>query len=233
MNLSRAALAAVPLFLGSVPAAWAGTDLTIAATGQASVPPDEATASLNIQAQEATAAKAQAAVNDAMAKVLHETRAVPGVKAVTGGYSTYTVTPDNNGPQKFVAQQSLTLSQPATGGVPSAGFSKLVGDLQQEGLLLNALEGDLSDSGQRQAQQAAIQDALAQIDAQAAAIAATLHQQVGQITSLDVNASSGPAPRPLMMARMAAAAPAPPQSSPDNVQVTASVTAKIELQPKP
>jgi uncharacterized protein len=221
-------LSLAPLFIAAP--AWAGTDLTIAATGQASVPPDEATASLNVQAQEDTAAKAQADVNAAMAKALAAAKAVPGVKATTGSYSSFTVTPDNNGPQKFVAQQSLQLVQPAAGGAPSDAFSNLLGSLQQQGLLLNSLSGDLSAAGQREAQKEAIQDALTQIQAQAASIADSLHKQVGKIGSLDVNAAINPGPRPMMMMAMAREAP-PPQSAPENVQVTANVTAKIELTP--
>ncbi|HYP62916.1 MAG TPA: SIMPL domain-containing protein [Acidocella sp.] len=226
-RIYAALLLLAPLFIAAP--ACAGTDLTIAATGQASVPPDEATASLNVQAQENTAAKAQAAVNAAMAKALTEARAVPGVTATTGSYSTYTVTPDNNGPQKFVAQQSLQLVQPAAGGAPSDAFSNLLGSLQQQGLLLNSLSGDLSAAGQREAQKEAIQDALTQIQAQAASIAESLHQHVGKTDSLDVNAAINPGPRPMMMAMAREAAP--PQSAPENVQVTANVTAKIELNP--
>lgn len=227
-----AALALIPIAtFAAAPAARAQTDLTIAATGQASVPPDEATASLTVQAQEATSAKAQAEVNAATAKALALAKNVPGVKITTGGYNTYIVTPDNNAPQQFVAQQTLQLVQPAAGGVPTAAFSNLLATLQQNGLLLNALSGDLSDAGQRQAQQEAIIDALTQIESQASSIAASLHQQVGTIKSLNVNAAINPGPRPMMMMAMAAKAAPAPQSAPDNVQVTASVTAEITLNP--
>jgi uncharacterized protein YggE len=226
-----AALLLAPAFIAVAPTAHAQTDLTIAATGQASVPPDEATASFIVQAQQATAAKAQAAVNAATTQALALARAVPGVKVTTGGYSSFTVTPDNNAPPQFAAQQTLQLVLPAADGVPSEAFSNLVGTLQHDGLLLNALSGDLSDAGQRQAQQAAIADALTQIQAQAASIAASLHQQVGALKSLNVNASFSPGPRPMMMA-MAARSNAPaPQSAPDNVQVMANVTADILLKP--
>lgn len=216
--------------LAAIPAAHAQTDLTLAATGQASLPPDEATAALTVQAQEASAARAQAEVNAATAKALALTRNVPGVKITTGGYSTYTVTPDNNAPPQFTAQQSLQLVEPAANGVPSSAFSHLLATLQQDGLLLNALSGDLSAAGQRQAQQAAIADALAQIQAQAAAIAASLHQHIGTIKSLNVSTNYNPGPRPMMLA-MARDAASVPQSAPDNVQVTANVTADIALKP--
>jgi uncharacterized protein YggE len=221
------------LVLTLVQGAKAQTDLTIAATGQASVPPDEASAALTVQAQDTTAAKAQATVNTMMTKALALAKAVPGVKVVTGGYNSYTVAPDNNAPQQFTAQQTLQLSIVAPAGAPPTAFSNLLGTLQQDGLLLNSLSGDLSDAGQRQAQQAAITDALTQIQAQATSIATSLHEQVGAIKSLNVNAASNPGPRPLMMAMAARDAAPTPQSAPDNVQITASVTADIALNHAP
>lgn len=220
------------LVFAAAHAARAQTDLTIAATGQVSVPPDEASAALTVQAQEATAAKAQAEVNTAMAKAQALAKAVPGVKAVTGGYNSYTTAAENNGPQQFTAQQTLQLSIKAPAGAPPDAFSTLLGTLQQDGLLLNSLSGDLSDAGQRQAQQAAIADALAQIQAQASSIASSLHEQVGIIKSLNVNAASNFGPRPMMAMAMRDAAPAP-QSVPDNVQITANVTADIGLNRAP
>jgi predicted secreted protein len=168
-------------------------------------------------------------VNAVMTKALTLAKAVPGVKVTTGGYGSYTVNPDNNAPQQFAAQQTLQLSIRAPAGAPPADFSNLIGTLQQDGLLLNALSGDLSDAGQRQAQQAAITDALAQIQAQASSIAASLHEQVGTIKSLNVNAAANQGPRPMMMMAMAKDSAPAPQSAPDNVQVTASVTADIAL----
>jgi len=214
-------------------AAQAQTDLTIAATGQVSVPPDEATAALTVQAQDTTAAKVQAEVNTVMAKALALAKAVPGVKVTTGGYGSYTVNPDNNAPQQFAAQQTIQLSMMAPAGAPSADFSNLLGTLQQNGLLLNSFSGDLSDTGQRQAQQAAITDALTQIQAQASSIATNLHEQVGIMKSLNVNAAANSEPRPMMMMAMAKNAAPAPQSAPDNVQVTASVTAEIALNHAP
>lgn len=214
----------------AAPAAWAQTDLTIAATGQVAVPPDEAVAALTIQAQDASAAKAQAAVNTAMAKALVLARKLPGIKPTTGGYNSYSTTPEHGGPVQFTAQQSLNLSIMSAGGVPPEAFANLLGTLQNNGLLLNSLAGDLSDAGQRLAQQAAIADALAQIQAQAAGVAAKLHEQVGTIKSLNVNAGSAPGPRPMMVMAVRKAEPAP-QSVPDNVQIEARVTAEIALTP--
>ncbi|HTQ72308.1 MAG TPA: SIMPL domain-containing protein [Acidocella sp.] len=211
----------------ALPAA-AQTALTLTATGLALAAPDEAVANFNVQAQKPDAAGAQAAVNQAVAKALAAARAVPGVVATTGGYNSYFATPDGQSKPQFNAQQSLTLVQPAAGGVPDQAFTDLLGKLQAQGLLLNGLSGDLSQAGQEAAQRAAIRDALAQLHAQADDIAAALHKKVGALKTLTVNTGAGPVPPMPRMMALAAAAPAP-QSAPDKVTVTANVTAEIEL----
>lgn len=232
MTMLRPALLAAALVLcATMQPARAQTALTIAATGQSAIPPDEATASLTVQAQDVSAAQAQAEVNKAMAKALALARAVMGVHAVTEGYESYAVTPDN-APRQFTARQTLRLAMAAKDGVPPAAFANLLGTLQQDGLLLDRLSADVSEPRQRQAQQAAIADAMAQIHAQAAAIAAGLHEQAGAIKSLNVDASALPGPRRFQVMAASASFSAP-QSAPDNVQFTASVTAEIALNPEP
>jgi len=120
----------------------------------------------------------------------------------------------------------------AAGGAPPAAFTALVGQLQQKGLLLNSLNGDLSAKAQEAAQQGAIDDAIRQIQSQAQAVAATLNEQVGKIQSLSVNVNMpGPVSRVGPMMLMAAAAP--PQAAPAQVTVQANVSATIALTPPP
>lgn len=220
----------VPLFtVASLPAA-AQTILTLHASGSAQALPDEAVASFNVQAMKPDAASAQAAVNKLVAQAMAAAKSVPGVVVTTGDYSAYSSTPDGKSKPDFTAQQSLTLTEPAQGGVPDAAFTELLGKLQADGLLLNGLSGDLSQDGQNKTERAAIRDALAQLRAQANDIADALHKKVGDLHKLNVNSGGGPvSPMPRMMA-MAAKAPAP-QSAPDKVTLTASVSAEIELSP--
>jgi uncharacterized protein len=211
----------------ALPAA-AQTALTLNANGSAQAAPDEAVANFNAQAVKPDAASTQGAVNQAVAKAMAAARAVPGVVVTTGGYNSYSSTPDNQTKPQFTAQQSLTLTQPAAGGVPDKAFTNLLAQLQADGLLLNGLSGDLSQAGQENTQREAIRDALAQLHAQADDIAAALHKKVGALKTLSVDTGGGPVrPMPRLMA-MAVAAPAP-QSAPDKITVTANVTAEIEL----
>jgi uncharacterized protein YggE len=217
------------LFCAAAIPARAQTELNLAATGQKLVEPDEMTASLQVQAASTRAATAQADVNSAMQKALALAKAVAGVTATTGAYSVFEDTSDNTKPPKFRASQSLQLVMPAPGGVPSENFAALVGRLQENGLLLNNLDGDLSSSGQRNAEKEAIADAIGQIQAQAAMIADNLKKNVGEIKTMNVNVNM---PRVIMgapRAMMMAAAMPPPQAAPDKVTVQADVSATIEL----
>jgi uncharacterized protein len=209
--------------------ARAQTELNLAATGQKLVAPDEMTASLQVQAASARAAMAQADVNGAMQKALALAKGVSGVTATTGSYSVFEDSSDNAKPPVFRAGQSLQLVIPAPDGVPPDRFTALVGQLQQDGLLLNSLDGDLSGSGQESAEQSAIADAIRQIQAQAAMIAGELRKNVGEMKTLNVNVNM---PEPVMRApraMMMAAAMPPPQAAPDKVTVQANVSATIEL----
>jgi uncharacterized protein len=216
--------------LGASNAAQAQTTLNLSANGTNTVDPDEVIASLDIQASSASAANAQASVNRQMKHALDAVKAVPGVIATTGNYSVYQNMPDNQAKSAtYQASQGLQLTMMAPGGVPPDAFTALAGQLQQNGLLLNTLDGDLSSKGRELAQQAAVTDAIRQIQAQAAAVAATLGEHVGKIKSLTVDVNTpGPIIRAAPMAMMAAASP-PPQAAPGKVTVQANVSATIDL----
>ncbi|MBU6420306.1 MAG: SIMPL domain-containing protein [Proteobacteria bacterium] len=227
--MARKTLLLVPVLTGLALPAAAQTALTLNASGAAQAAPDEAVANFNAQAVKPDAASAQAAVNQDVAKALADTKSVPGVVVTTGGYNTYATTQDGQMPQ-YTAEQSFTLTQPATGGVPDKAFTSLLAKLQADGLLLNGLSGGLSQAGQNKARRAAIDDALAQLRAEADGIAAALHKKVGALKTLNVDTGGGPMPPTPRGIMMAAAAPAP-QFAPDKITVTANVSAVIELTP--
>jgi uncharacterized protein YggE len=194
------------------------------------VQPDQAVATLTAQTSSANAATAQNEVNAAMAAALALARPIAGLTATTANYDVSAIAPDSgNGPDKYQASQDLNLTMPAPGGAPAAAFQALLAKLQDRGMLLESLDGNLSDRAERQAEQAAIIDALRQIQAQAAVIAAALNETVDRITTLNVNIDGGgpsPGPRPMLMAR----AFTPPQSAPATVTVQATVSATVALE---
>jgi uncharacterized protein YggE len=232
----RIILSAAAVWVAMFAIAPAQTVLSLSATGNNTVEPDQIIASLNVQSNAKTAAQAQAEVNREMQQALAAAHALAGVTATTGDYSVFQNSPDNTSGNAspapdYQASQGLQLSMAAADGVPPAGFTALVGRLQQQGLLLNTLDGNLSGQGQAAAQAGAINDAIHQIQAQAAAIAATLGEHVGKIKSLDVNVNTpGPILRAAPMMMAAAAAP-PPQAAPGKVTIQANVNATIDLTP--
>jgi uncharacterized protein YggE len=94
------------------------------------------------------------------------------------------------------------------------------------------LDGYLSDAGQTAAQQAAIADAIHQLQATAARVAAALGDRVTGIKTLQVNLQNTGPVMPGRMMMLAATAP-PPQAAPGPVTVTANVTADIDLETTP
>jgi len=210
--------------------ARAETILTLSATGTAVTMPDQMTASLDVQATAPTAAVAQAKVNKAMAKALADARAVNGVTATTESYSVQQTDADDSQKPVFQASQTLNLTMPAPGATPPAAFTNLVGALQQEGLLLNTLDGQLSAAGADAASKQATVDALHRLRAQADAIAATLGDKVGEIKTISIDANNPGPVMPGRMLMMAAAAP-PPQAAPGPVTIQVTASATIILTP--
>ncbi len=214
------------MVLGMVLLALAGparaqTILNLSATGQQIAAPDEMTASLQVQAAAPRASAAQTDVNQAMQQALTLARAVDGVTATTSGYNVSNDT--QSPPPQFQASQDLQLLIAAPDGKPPQRFLDLLGTLQDKGLLLNNLDGTLSPAAMRRAQQSAIADAIAQLQDQAAIIAAQLHEKIGTIKSMDVNINAPVGPRMMMLAKAA------PQSAPDKITVDANVSAVIAL----
>lgn len=215
--------------LFAAPAA-AQTVASLSATGAVTVMPDQMVATLMAQANAPRAAAAAAAVNRAVAVALGQARAVQGVIASTADYNEASVTDENGRVTGYQASQALDLTMSASGGVPAPAFTDLLGRLQGEGLLLNQLDGQLSDAGAAAAQRAAITDAIHRLQGNAAAVAAALHDQVGAIRTLTLDMSNPGPIMPGMRMMMAAAAP-PPQAAPGPVTVTANISAEVNLSP--
>ncbi len=211
-----------------VRSAVAQTALTLSANGSATVAPDEMVGSLTVEVSAADAASAAAEANGLMARALAQARATAGVAATTADYQESETSDQNGRPNGFQVSQTLNLTMAAPGGVPPIAFTTLVGRLQQEGLLLNQLDGELSAAGAAAAQRTALSNAIGQLQANAGAVAAILRERVGDFRTLDVSFGM---PGPVMPERamtMAVTAP-PPQAAPGPVTVIVTVNAGIDL----
>ncbi len=203
-----------------------GTTLTLSATGSIAATPDEITATLTAQSTAAQPTAAQANLNVAMKKALDSARALPTVTVSTGSYTVYQTSPPGQ-PDQYQASQTLNLTMPAATGTPPPEFMTLLGKLQQNFLLLNNLDGDLSPARQASTQTQAVTAALRQLQTQSAQIAATIGQHVAGITSLSVDANTPP---PIMNRMMAMSAPsAAPTAALGPITITATVTAVVAL----
>jgi uncharacterized protein YggE len=191
----------------------------------ASVPasPDLLVVSLVAQNTAPTAAAAQRAVNALIAQGMQAAHGVTGVDARAVGYS---VGPSDEKRTAWVAQQTLELR-----GSDGQALLDLTGKLQERGLAAASLDWQLSPALFRQAHDAATTAALKEMQARAAATAATLGLHVDHATDVRLD---GPVyqPRPSfsLMASAARAAP-PPQASAAPEDVTANVSADILLRP--
>jgi uncharacterized protein YggE len=228
MRLFSAPAVFCGILAGGAALAASPTVLTLSATGSVTVPPDQMVASLEAQGAAPSAAQAQDEVNRMMASALGQARATAGVTAVTADYTVSETDPQNSGPPSYQASQTLNLTIAAPGGAPPAPFTALVGKLQQQGLLLDTLDGQLSEAGADAARRAATIAALHRLKADAGAIAAALGDKVGDIQTLSIDAGNpGPvAPRMMMMA-----AAAPPQAAPGPVTIQVTAGATITLVP--
>jgi uncharacterized protein YggE len=197
------------------------TRLSLGASGEVRVVPDELVARLGVEVRADNAAAAQAEVNRRMAAALAAARAVEGVHATTLGYWTQ---PD---PQRrdAVARQGLVL-RAASG----ERLLALVAQLQAAGLLLEGLSWQLSPGALAAARDSAVAAAIRNLRERAGFIARELDLRVVALTRLAVDAA--PDPRPMAMAApmaaRAAAAP-PPAVTAEEIPLAAQVTGDFLL----
>ena len=224
-----AALAAILVYLiGGASWAAAATTLDLSVTGKAYNPANALDAELTARTSAASAGKAQAGLNQMVASALRKAHAVKGVTVTTAGYNVSPVYPKRT---MWEARQSLSLTmQAAPESQAAQPMLALLGQLQQNGLMLESLQGTLTALARHQAEQAAIQDAVKRLKAQAAAVAGALGDQPGEITHLRLNLGA-PAFQPMMRAPMAMEAAAmqasPPSVSPAPLAEQATLTATV------
>jgi len=207
------------------------TILRLAETATVMVTPDELAASLRAEAVAPTSQDAQRRVNDMMRDAVAAAKAVPGVTISTGGYNVWRVAPsiaDRN--ERWQAGQSLSLS-----GKDGEAMLRLVGDLQQKGLVEGSLGWRLSRETERTARKEATKEALAGLRGRADEAAEVLGLKFASFKEVRLDSVSPPLiPRQqtgVLRASMAGAVP-PPTAERDDLPVSASAEADIVLKPR-
>jgi uncharacterized protein len=216
--------------LAARPAYADDTILKLSETATVMVAPDELAASMRVEAIAPTAQEAQRRVNELMAAAIAAARKPGGVVISTGSYSVWRVaTSPADRSERWQSGQSINLT-----GKDAEGMLKLVGDLQQMGLVQSNLMWRLSRDSERKARQEATRQALSTLRARADEAAGMLGLQFAWFREVRLDSVAPPPimPRLQMASRSAMAAPAPPPNAEgEDMPVTASAEADVVLKP--
>lgn len=228
LRSALAATFAAALLFGAVRPARAETLLHLAETATVMAEPDELAAAIRAEATSASAADAQARVNALVQEALTRSRAVAGVTVSTGGYGVWRtgLTPQERS-ERWQAVQTVNLS-----GHDGTMLLKLVGELQQRGLAVTSLGWRLSRAAGKRAQEEATRRAIAGLRGRVEEAAHLLELRFDTFRSVRLDEAS---PHPAMLraaTTMSMAAAPPPNATPEDVAVTATVEADAVLQPR-
>lgn len=214
------------------------TVLNIAATERAQIQQDLLMASLRIEKEGADAKSIQSEINAMMKKAVDAAKAVPEVKTSTGQYHVYQNDPNpvpmEKGatplPKTWRGSQNLEL-QSTSADV----LLKLVGELQEAGLMIGGLNYTLSPDKADQAKDALMEKALAKVTARAERAAKAMNK--GKMALIEVNVdTSDNIAQPFGMRAMAAMDSrmekmATPVAEAGETEITLTVSAKALLKP--
>lgn len=211
------------LLLAAAPAAAADPTLVhLSETAERAVGNDRYVAMLEARAEAATAAAAQAGLNQRMAEALDLSEAATGIEIVTRGYNVREDRRDDAA-TRWIATQGLRLETSSEDDLLS-----LVGRLQAMDLGLRGLGGELSRDGRLAVRNALIREAIAALDARAAVVADALGLNRAGWEQVTVD-GAGPEPRPMMMAEARTADATPPslREATTTVRVVVAGTARL------
>jgi predicted secreted protein len=198
------------------------TVLHLSQTAERSVLRDLLRVELRVEATGPDAASVQSDINRRMAAALERARQVPGVKVETGFYNVAEERPQN-APRRWRGSQSVILT-----GKDADTMLKLAGALQADGLSTSSLGYEISPETVRGAEEDLTNEALAELDHRAAAIAEQMHLAVLRFRDVHVgNAETGGQPVP----RFAMAAAPAPVAEPGEAVVRVTVEAELLLAP--
>jgi predicted secreted protein len=217
--------------MAQVPLGPQPPSVTVSASATAIVPNDRLQAWLRAEAENVSPAAAASQVNATVAKALADTKAYPGIKVATAGYSTQQIA-EKGKPTRWRVAQSISLD--ATDFTAAA---TLMSKLQDEnGLLLSGMGFSLSEKTRREAEDSVTLQAIKSWQARALQAATGLGFAAWRVGRVSVQASGGqvyPVMRTQAMASVAAAPPVSLEAGTTDVTVTVSGEAVLETGPVP
>jgi predicted secreted protein len=235
-TVRRMAMAAAIVFLAGIPLANdaradENTVLRLSETATVMVMPDEIAATMRAETIAPTAPEAQRRVNEMMRDAVDSAKKVDGITVSTGAYNVWRIGPTPiDRTERWQAGQSLDLS-----GKDGESMLKLVGDLQQKGLVQGNLVWRLSRNTEREARKNATKQALSALRARADEAAEVLGLRFSSFREVRLDSVTPPPVMPRLMGvtRSSIAAPVPPPTAEaEDMPVTASAEADILLKPR-
>ncbi|HWG79737.1 MAG TPA: SIMPL domain-containing protein [Stellaceae bacterium] len=226
-----ALLSALPVAVRAAdepPPPAAATILRLSERAERQVPRDELVLLLRVEATAKTAHDAQAEINRRMPAALDEAKKIASVKAETPAMNVFEVREPNKQPVWRATEALRLRSKDFTAALA------LLGRLEEQGLLVSALNFEVSRDALKSIEDALTAEALKRLQIRAAAIAAGMGLSIEHVRSVQIGEAGEPGPRPLMFAGIAARATAspPPTAEAGEAPVSVTVNAEIWLMPK-
>jgi predicted secreted protein len=206
-SLARTAL--VPLALCTATAASAQmlpqprNQVTFSVAAEREVANDWTTGTIGTTASGSDPAELAARVNKQMTEALAIAKQAKGIKVTSGAYNTYPEYGDGNRIVRWQASQDLILESADTGAV-----AKLVGKLQEKGLLLRGIGFSVSRETQRKLEDELVGEAIAAFRTRASLVAKSFGKSSYGLISVNVGGGGYPPPMPMMRADLAMTAKA-------------------------
>jgi predicted secreted protein len=203
------------------------TKLVLGETATREVEQDTLVAVVSARAQADAPREAQQQVNTAMAAAIEKAKGMEGIRPSTGGYRVYQEYGSEGPTGQWIAEQDLRLKSQRV-----VAMLELVGDLQDDGLLVGDLGYELGPDARRRIEDELTIEAIGALRARAGQIAESMDMGVAGIETVRVGGAMGEPPvRPMFRTTMAAEAAqsAPPVALPDLETVSVTVEAEVAL----
>ena len=190
---------------------------------------DWTTGTIGATASGSDPAELAARVNRQMNEALEIAKQAKGVKVSSGAYNTYPEYGDGNRIVRWQASQDLILESKDTGAV-----AKLLGKLQEKGLLLRGINFSVSRETQRKLEEALVAEAIAAFRARAALVAKSFGKSSYGLVTVNVGGGGfQPPPMPyaradMMMAKAEAASAPSLESGTSHVRMDVNGTIELE-----
>ncbi|WP_438438230.1 SIMPL domain-containing protein [Hydrogenophilus thermoluteolus] len=193
----------------------------------AEVAHDRTVALLRAQAEGQDPAELADRVNRQIDAALKRANRVPGIEACTTGYHTEALRDREGALRRWVVQQQLRLVSD-----DNSALGRLVGALQQEGLLLVALTGTVSEAQRRKTLDTLVAQALHAFRHRAEQVTQTLGFSGYRLVRIDLDYPTAQPGVPQGVAFLAAREAAPVPITGELETLTVRVRGEVELLPQ-